>query len=167
VFACILASLRITWSGFWMMDPSFLRWFYHKMRQPRMTAESGIAKSQDFILGAETQFQLSRDFTDGCRTWDPKGHAYDVSIRFFPCRVYIDLSRRDTLRYEWPLIRFCHLVVCLVYCWWLEDEYNYGYVIMMIPVLLYLWRWHRPMFCLFMHILVYRCKHNICLDKNS
>jgi hypothetical protein len=27
-----------------------------------------------------------------------------VLIRFFPCRVYIDLSRRDTLGYEWQLV---------------------------------------------------------------
>jgi hypothetical protein len=26
--------------------------------------------------------------------------AYSVLIRFFPCRVYIDLSHRDTLSYE-------------------------------------------------------------------
>jgi hypothetical protein len=37
------------------------------MRKPRMTAESGIAGSQDFILGAGAQFQLSRDFANGCR----------------------------------------------------------------------------------------------------
>jgi hypothetical protein len=38
------------------------------MRQPRMMAGPDIAGIQDFILGAETRFQLSRDFTDGCRT---------------------------------------------------------------------------------------------------
>jgi hypothetical protein len=27
--------------------------------------------------------------------------AYDVLVRFFPCSVYIDSSRRDTLGYEW------------------------------------------------------------------
>jgi hypothetical protein len=30
--------------------------------------------------------------------------AYDVLVRFFPCRVYIDLSHRDTLGYEWQLV---------------------------------------------------------------
>jgi hypothetical protein len=30
--------------------------------------------------------------------------AYDVLVRFFPCRVYIDLSHHDTLGYEWQLI---------------------------------------------------------------
>jgi hypothetical protein len=30
--------------------------------------------------------------------------AYNVLVRFFPCRVYIDLSRCDTLGYEWQLV---------------------------------------------------------------
>jgi hypothetical protein len=29
--------------------------------------------------------------------------AYDVLVKFFPCRVYIDSSHRDTLGYEWHL----------------------------------------------------------------
>jgi hypothetical protein len=37
--------------------------------------------------------------------------VHDVFVRFFPCRVYIDSSRRDTLRYEWSLVRCCYLVV--------------------------------------------------------
>jgi hypothetical protein len=32
------------------------------MRQARMMPESGIAGSQDFILGEETRFKLSGDF---------------------------------------------------------------------------------------------------------
>jgi hypothetical protein len=43
--------------------------------------------------------------------------AYDVLVRFFPCKVYIDLGHRDTLSYEWRLVHCSHLVVCLVYCW--------------------------------------------------
>jgi hypothetical protein len=27
--------------------------------------------------------------------------TYGVLVRFFPCRVYIDSNRRDTLGYEW------------------------------------------------------------------
>jgi hypothetical protein len=30
--------------------------------------------------------------------------TYGVLVRFFLCRVYIDLSRRDTLGYEWQLV---------------------------------------------------------------
>jgi hypothetical protein len=30
--------------------------------------------------------------------------AYGVLVRFFPCMVYIDLSCRDTLGYEWQLV---------------------------------------------------------------
>jgi hypothetical protein len=37
-----------------------LRWFLRgRMRQPRIMTESGIAGSQDFILGVETRFWLS------------------------------------------------------------------------------------------------------------
>jgi hypothetical protein len=45
--------------------------------------------------------------------------AYGVLVKFFPCRVYINLSHRDTLSYEWQLVRCSHPVVCLVYCWWI------------------------------------------------
>jgi hypothetical protein len=38
----------------------------------------------------------------------PGSQAYGVLIRFFPCRVYIDLSRRYTLGYE------CHLAVAVI-----------------------------------------------------
>jgi hypothetical protein len=30
--------------------------------------------------------------------------AYGMLVRFFPCRVYIDSSHRDTLGYEWQLV---------------------------------------------------------------
>jgi hypothetical protein len=30
--------------------------------------------------------------------------VYGVLVRFFPCRVYINSSRRDTLGYEWQLV---------------------------------------------------------------
>jgi hypothetical protein len=49
--------------------------------------------------------------------------------------VYIDLSHCDTLGYEWPFVHCCPLVVCLVVLdGWLEDEYGYGYVILVITV---------------------------------
>jgi hypothetical protein len=30
--------------------------------------------------------------------------AYDVLVKFSPCRVFIDLSHRGTLGYEWQLV---------------------------------------------------------------
>jgi hypothetical protein len=33
-----------------------------------------------------------------------ESQTYGVLVRFFPCRVYIDLSHRDTFGYEWQLI---------------------------------------------------------------
>jgi hypothetical protein len=73
-----------------------------------------IVGSQDFIPGAGARFWLSMDFMDGCRTWDPGGHVYDVLVMFFPSRVYTDSNYRDTLGYEWLLVHCYHLVVCLV-----------------------------------------------------
>jgi hypothetical protein len=34
----------------------------------------------------------------------PGSQAYSELVRFFPCRVYIDSSHRDTLGYEWHLV---------------------------------------------------------------
>jgi hypothetical protein len=121
-----------------------------------------IAGSQDYILGAGAWFWLSRDFTEGCHTWYPRGHAYDVLVRFFPCRVYTDLNHCDTLGYEWPLARCFHLVVCLDgWCvvrglwlwliWGLLYYFNYD-VDCFVDVLLYL------------YVIVYRCKPNIWLN---
>jgi hypothetical protein len=62
------------------------------------------------------------------------GCVYDVLVRFYPCRVYIDSSRYDTLGNERLLVRCCHLVVCLVVLWirgwwlWLcYQDYYYIY----------------------------------------
>jgi hypothetical protein len=33
-----------------------------------------------------------------------ESQAYGVLVRIFPCRVYIDSNRRDTLGYEWRLV---------------------------------------------------------------
>jgi hypothetical protein len=88
--------------------------------------------------------------------------AYDVLIRFFPCRVYIDSNHRDTLDYEWQLVCCSHLVVCLVYYWWIQGV-GYGYIqdynIIMLFVIAYFWHWHGSTFCLF-----YFVGANIVLD---
>jgi hypothetical protein len=39
--------------------------------------------------------------------------AYDVLVRFFPYRVYIDSSHRNTLGYEWQFV----IVVISLYVW--------------------------------------------------
>jgi hypothetical protein len=67
--------------------------------------------------------------------------VYEVLVRFFPCWVYIDSNRCDTLGYEWSLAHCCYLVVCLaVLMDHLDDDgygYNYhdGYYITLIMVL--------------------------------
>jgi hypothetical protein len=93
---------------------------------PKWQSSWMIAVSQDFIPGAGAQFWLSNDFAESCHMWDPRGHTYDVLVRFFPCRLYTDSNYHDTLRYEWLLARCCHLVVCLdVFMVGLEDSYVY------------------------------------------
>jgi hypothetical protein len=67
--------------------------------------------------------------------------AYGVLVRFFPCRMYIDSSRRDPLSYEWQLFHCSHLIVCLVYYCWIRGVryiYDYGHIIIMIIVFTYL-----------------------------
>ncbi len=121
-----------------------------------------IAGSQDFIPGAEPRFQLSRDFTDGCHTWDPRGYTYNVLVRFFPLQCVYRFESR-----LWVATCHCsHLVVCLVYCWWdrgVGYGYGYNYIIITIIVSTYLWHWHGSTFCLFMLVLVCRCKHSTWL----
>jgi hypothetical protein len=120
-----------------------------------------IAESQDFILRAETQFWPSRDFAEGCRTLDPRGHAYEVLVRFFPYRMYTDSNHRDTLGYECPLACCFHLLVCLVvldrwirwlwlWLWlsWLRFNNNVNYLVG----------------ACFMHVIIYRCKPNTWLN---
>jgi hypothetical protein len=46
-------------------------------------------------------------------------------VRLFPCKVYIDSNRCDTLRYEWLLTCCCHLVVSAVLMDGLENGYDY------------------------------------------
>jgi hypothetical protein len=130
-----------------------------------MTAGPGIGGSQDITSEAGDWFWLSRDFTNSCCTWDPGVTHTACQSGSFPYRVYIDLSHRDTLRYEWPLVRCSHLIVFMLCYWWLEDDDGYSYIIITITVSTLLWRWHGLAFCLFMHVLVFRCKHNTWLIK--
>jgi hypothetical protein len=97
--------------------------------------------------------------------YDPGGHTYDVSVRFFLCRVFINSSRGDTLRYEWLLVCCYHLIVCSVYCCWLEDEDGYGYVYHDDYCITLLVKLTLPTFCLVMHVIGYRSKHITCLIK--
>jgi hypothetical protein len=53
--------------------------------------------------------------------------VYDVLVMFFPYRVYTNLNHCDTLGYEWPFARCCHLIVCLVVLMVGLEDYNYDY----------------------------------------
>jgi hypothetical protein len=67
-----------------------------------------------------------------------ESQAYNVLVRFFPCRVYINSSHHNTLNYEWRLVHHIHLVVCLVFYLWSKDGYAYDYIIIMIIIFTYL-----------------------------
>jgi hypothetical protein len=95
-----------------------------------------ITGSQDFVLGVGVWFQLSREFADVYRTWDSRGHTYDVLVRFFPYSVYTDLNHHDTPRYEWPLACCCPLVVCLVVFRWIVQRMVIFMIIMVKTVLI-------------------------------
>jgi hypothetical protein len=73
-----------------------------------------IAGSQDFIPGVGIQFLLSRDLRMVVIREIPGVARMTCWSGSSPCRVYIDSSHRDTLRYEWPLVRCYHLIVCLM-----------------------------------------------------
>jgi hypothetical protein len=45
---------------------------------------------------------------------------YGVLVRFFPCRVYIDLSHHDTLGYEWQLA----ITVISLFVWCTIDGFK-------------------------------------------
>jgi hypothetical protein len=62
-----------------------------------MMAVLGITRSQDFILGAGDQLRLSRDFMDGCCTWDFGSRTHDMlsgssPVEYISIRVTMTLS---------------------------------------------------------------------------
>jgi hypothetical protein len=128
-----------------------------------LEGEWGEAEGQDFILGAGARFRPSRDL------WMVviRESLRESSV----CRVGQVLPLQGVYRFEspwhsrlWVTSYHCsHLVVCLVYCWWIQGVgygYDHDYIIIMIIVFTYLWHWHGSTFCLFMLVLVCRCKHS-------
>jgi hypothetical protein len=69
---------------------------------------------------------------------------------FFPCRVYIELSRHDNLGYEWPLVRCCHLVVYRVLLMaWIRG--------------CWLWLYYHDDYCIYFNFDVDIGQHSACL----
>jgi hypothetical protein len=176
-----MASFDLYWLYVWFMGPGKLNSLVTTLSNCPSLLQGGLLEGewgspgrwpgrtivggQDFILGAGVRFWLSRDFADGCHTWDPRGQAYDVLVRFFHGRVYTDSNHHDTLAYEWSLVCYSHLVVCFVILmawirgWWLWLCYHDDCCITLFMALTAL-----LMFCLRMHVIVYRWKHNIWLN---
>jgi hypothetical protein len=62
------------------------------------------AEGQDFIPGAGPNLDLVRTYEWLSYVKVTGSEAYDVLVSFFPCKVYIDSSRCDTLGYGWQLV---------------------------------------------------------------
>jgi hypothetical protein len=126
-----------------------------ELGSPRWWPGQMIAGGQAFILGAGAQIRLSRDFTDGCHTWDPRGHVYDVSVRFFPSYC-ISFRIAATLSDMSGRLSVAVISQYLLLYWWLGlEDTDYGYVyhddyyitlLMTLTSLL--------MFCLLMHVIL-------------
>jgi hypothetical protein len=80
-------------------------------------------------------------------------------VRFFPCRVYIDLSCHDTLSYEWQLV--VAVISYYGYCIFGLEDVGYGYAIRIIDIFTLLLALTSVNVLLVILVLVYRCKHNI------
>jgi hypothetical protein len=128
-----------------------------RLRDKTSSQEQGL----NFDL-VETWERLSYVRTSGSQ-------LYGILVRFFP--------PHGVYRFESPWhsqiwvagCRYSHLIVCLVYCWWIRAVgygYGYDYIIIMIMIIVftYLSCWHGSMFCLFMLVLVRRCKHSTWLN---
>jgi hypothetical protein len=59
------------------------------------------AKTSSWVQGLDFDLVGTCEWLPYVRA--PGSQTYDVLVRFFHCRVYIDSSRHDTLGYEWYL----------------------------------------------------------------
>jgi hypothetical protein len=162
--SCVLTACRVLWSL--ISRVAFITTLSNHtslLRVVLLLLEGEWGRGQDFILGAGAQFRPS---------WDMWMVVIRESLReLIVWRVGQVLPLQGVYRFEsprhsrlWVAACHCsHLVVCLVYYWWIQGVgYGYGhnYIIIMIIVFTYLWRWHGSIFCLFMLVLVCRCKHS-------
>jgi hypothetical protein len=105
----LMASLELCTDrilGF--MGPDKLSSFCNYYVKPHLPASCGAftfgermrprAKTQSREQGSNFDREGTCEWLSYVRT--SGSQAYDVLLRFFPCRVYIDLSHRDTLSYE-------------------------------------------------------------------
>jgi hypothetical protein len=126
------------------------------------------AEGQDFIQRAGAQFRHSRDL----RMIVVRESVRESNV----WRVGQVLPLRGVYRFEspwdsqlWVAAYHCsHLVVCLVYCLWIRGvgyRYVQDYNIFILFVIAYLWRWHESTFCLFILVVVCRCKHGTWVKK--
>jgi hypothetical protein len=143
------------------IEPPCFMWCFYFWRENEV-------EGQDFILGAGARFQHSRDlWMVAIRESLRKSSIWHVG-QVLPLQ---GICRFESLWHSrlWVVACRCsHLVVCLVYCWRMRGvgyAYGHDYTAIMIIVFTYLWCWHGSTFCLFMLVLVCRCKHSTRLKK--
>jgi hypothetical protein len=94
-------------SGF--MGPDKPSSFYNYYVEPRLTALCGAftfgGRMRPRAKTSSREQGANFDIVGTCK-WlsyvrDSGSQVYGMLVRFFPCRVYINLSHRDTLGYEW------------------------------------------------------------------
>jgi hypothetical protein len=119
------------------------------------------AEGQDFIPGAGPRFQSSRDlWMVVIRESLQESSVWRAGqVLSLQCVYHFESPQHSQL---WVApCRCSHLIVCLVYCWWIrgvEYGYDHDYIIIMIIVFTYLWCWHGSPFSLFMLVLACRWK---------
>jgi hypothetical protein len=112
LFLALMASLELCtdrMSGF--MGPDKLSSFCNYYVEPHLPTSCGAftfggrmrprAKTSSREQGPDFDIVGTCEWLSYMRAFESQ--AYDALVRFFPCRVYIDLSHRDTLSYEWQL----------------------------------------------------------------
>jgi hypothetical protein len=108
-----MASLKLCTDrilGF--MGPDKLSSFWNYYVEPHLPASCGAftfggrmrsrAKTSSREQGPDFDIVGTCEWLSYVRASDSQ--AYGVLVRFFPCRVYIDLSHRNTSSYEWQLV---------------------------------------------------------------
>jgi hypothetical protein len=105
VLSCVLTACQV------FMGPDKPSSFCNYFIEPHLPASCGaftfggrmrpMAKTLSLKQGPDFDLVGTCEWLSYVRAFGSQ--AYSMLVRFFPCRVYIDSSHRDTLGYEWHL----------------------------------------------------------------
>jgi hypothetical protein len=106
VLSCVLTAYRVLWGPIrrvafvtTMSNHTFLLRVLLLLFRGRMMPR---AKTSSREQGPNFDIVGTYEWLSYVRA--SRSQAYSLLVRFFPCRVYIDSSHRDTLGYEWQLV---------------------------------------------------------------